>query len=100
MNTEFLIKGMAIGATVTGSVLFGAVIGAAALGRLAYFIAGRDEKGSIPEDAFDDEELTGDETTSDAVEDNVAAAESAEGQSDKNTTSAKESLDDAQFTIE
>ena len=81
-----------------GKVLLGAVLGAAALGTLACFVAGRDEKGRIPEDAFDDEELTGEEKTSDAVEGNVAAAESAEGQSD--TPSAKESLDDAQFTIE
>ncbi len=46
----------------TGEFLLGAALGAAALGALAYFIAEHTDNNSIPEDAFDDENLNGEDT--------------------------------------
>lgn len=46
-----------------GKILLGAVLGAAVLGTAAYFIAEHTDTNSIPDDAFDDENLNGEDET-------------------------------------
>lgn len=45
----------------TGKILLGAVLGAVALGAVSYFIAEHSDSCTIPDDAFDDESLNGED---------------------------------------